>query len=113
MDDIFGGNNFVAQITAQTNPRGRSLRQDLAKTHEFILAFAKNINEIKIRQIPKSEKTISEYRKKDDKGYYRLLRLRNTGIQFLTAKHDRIFFFPSMLILKMGKLPYLVQIYIA
>ena len=104
MDDIFGGNNFVAQITAQTNPRGRSLRQDLAKTHEFILAFAKNINEIKIRQIPKSEKTISEYRKKDDKGYYRLLRLRNTGIQFFNRKTRPNLFFPIYVNPKNGKI---------
>ena len=35
MDEIFGEKNFIAQIIAQTNPRGRSLRQDVAQTHEY------------------------------------------------------------------------------
>ena len=77
MEEIFEEQNFVAQITAQTNPRGRSLRQDIARTHEYILVFSKNIEKAQLKEIPKKQKTLSEYKKKDNKGTYRLMRLMN------------------------------------
>ena len=94
MDEIFGEENFVAEIVAQTNPRGRSLRQDLAKTHEYILGYAGNSSIFTVNEIPKSEKTISEYKEQDEKGWYRLLRLRNTGIQFFNRETRPNLYFP-------------------
>ena len=92
MNEIFGEENFLAQITAQTNPRGRSLRQDIAQMHEYILVFSKNFG--KIREIPKPVKTIKEYNKKDENGKFRLLRLRNSGIQFFNKETRPNLFFP-------------------
>ena len=94
MDDIFGDHNFVAQIVAQTNPRGRSLRHDIAQTHEYILVYAKNAEEYEILKIAKSEASIAEYDKKDSGGEYRLLRLRNTGIQHFNRQTRPNLFFP-------------------
>ena len=34
-DEVFGEENFVAQITVQTNPRGRTFDRFIAKTHEY------------------------------------------------------------------------------
>ena len=42
MDEIFGEYNFVSQVAVQLNPRGRTLDKFLAKTHEYILIYAKN-----------------------------------------------------------------------
>src|SRR5207247_1614322 len=39
-DEIFGEENFIAQIVVQTNPRGRTLDRFLAKTFEYVLVFA-------------------------------------------------------------------------
>ena len=94
MDEIFGEENFLAQITAQTNPRGRSLRQDIARTHEYIIIFSKDVSKMQLKEIPKSSKIISEYKKKDDKGYYRLMRLRNGAIQFFNKKTRPNLYFP-------------------
>ena len=94
MEEIFGEKNFIAQITAQTNPRGRSLRQDIARTHEYILVFSKNIEKAQLKEIPKKEKTLSEYKKKDKKGTYRLMRLMNGAIQFFNRKTRPNLFFP-------------------
>ena len=94
MDDIFGEENFIAQIVAQTNPRGRSLGKNLALTYEYILFFAKDAVAIKINEVAKSEKSIAEYNQKDEKGYFRLLRLRNTGIQFFNRQTRPNLFFP-------------------
>ena len=79
MDEIFGEENFVGQFTIQTNPRGRQLDKFIAKTFEYIILYAKNIQEAKIFEIPKSDKTMLEYNMKDKKGLFRLLELRNRG----------------------------------
>ncbi len=94
MEEIFGEENFIAQITAQTNPRGRSLRQDIARTHEYILVFSKNIERAVIKEIPKKEKTLLEYKKKDKKGSYRPMRLMNGAIQFFNRQTRPSLFFP-------------------
>ena len=94
MDEIFGEENSIAQIVAQTNPRGRSLRRDIAKTHEYVLMYAKDIQTAEIRKIPKSANALAEYGKSDERGSYRLLRLRNTGIQFFNRETRPNLFFP-------------------
>jgi adenine-specific DNA-methyltransferase len=40
-DDIFGENNFIANIIVQSNKRGQTYKQ-LAKTHEYLLVYTKN-----------------------------------------------------------------------
>ena len=94
MDEIFGLENSIAQIVVQTNPRGRSLRRDIAQTHEYVLMYAKDIDVAEIHKIPKPEKSLSEYDKIDEGGSYRLLRLRNTGIQFFNRETRPNLFFP-------------------
>ena len=94
MDEIFGEENNIAQLVVQTNPRGRSLRRDIAQTHEYVLMYAKDISAAEIHMIPKSQEQIAEYGMADDKGNYRLLRLRNTGIQFFNRETRPNLFFP-------------------
>ena len=94
MEEIFGEENFIAQIVPQTNPRGRSLRQNIAQMHEYILIFAKSNIKGKIKEISKPAKTIKEYNKQDGKGKFRLLRLRNSGIQFYNRKTRPNLFYP-------------------
>ena len=94
MDEIFGLENSIAQIVVQTNPRGRSLQQHVARTHEYVLMYAKDIKTVEVYKIPKTEKSLSEYNKQDDDGSYRLLRLRNTGVQFFNRETRPNLFFP-------------------
>ena len=94
MDEVFGEQNFLAQLAVQTNPRGRSLRQDIAQTHEYVLMYAQDAEVTKINRIPKSPESIAEYDKEDDHGRYRLLRLRNTGIQSFNRKTRPNLFYP-------------------
>ena len=93
-DEIFGEENFITQIIAQTNPRGRSLRKDIAKTHEYILVFSKNQSMGSLQEVQKPQRTVKEYNKIDVNGKYRLLRLRNSGIQFFNKKTRPNLFFP-------------------
>ena len=94
MDEIFGEDNFVAQIIAQINPRGRSLSKDIAKTHEYILLYAKYKEDLSVNKINKSEESLSEYNLEDKNGNYRLLRLRNTGIERFNRETRPNLFFP-------------------
>lgn len=83
MDEIFGVKNFVASIIVQINPRGRTLDRFLAKTNEYILCYAKNAeNDNAINLIEKEGASLNTYNKKDDKGIYRELELRNRNPVF-------------------------------
>ena len=93
MNEIFGEENFVGMIVAQTNPRGRQLDRFLAKTFEYLLVFVKNYERDCIFPVSKSAKTLSEYNKEDETGKYRLLELRNRGSsQFNRATRPNLYF---------------------
>ncbi len=92
MDEVFGEENFVAQIIVQLNPRGRTLDRYFAKTHEYILVYAKNIEDGGLYEIVKSEEKISEYNKEDKNGKFRLLELRNRNPVFNRSNRPNLFY---------------------
>ena len=83
---------LVTLITAQLNPRGRTLDKYLAKTHEYIGAFALFGGDNAIREIQKGETAQAEYRDRDEKGIFRLLELRNRNPVFNRANRPNLFF---------------------
>ncbi|MBI2069467.1 MAG: site-specific DNA-methyltransferase [Elusimicrobia bacterium] len=90
--ELFGEENFVAQVVVQTNPRGRTLDQYLAKTFEYVVVFAKSIDAESLYQVPKSEAALSEYDKTDTDGQYRELELRNRNPVFTRANRPNLWF---------------------
>ncbi|MDP2837775.1 MAG: site-specific DNA-methyltransferase [Candidatus Moranbacteria bacterium] len=92
MDEIFGEENFVAQIIVQLNPRGRTLDRYFAKTHEYILVYVKDVETDAIYEIVKSAEKISEYNKEDEVGKYRLLELRNRNPVFNRSNRPNLFY---------------------
>jgi len=93
LDEIFGEDNFVSCIVCQLNPRGRTLDKYLAKTHEYILLYAKNNaeNEV-INLLEKEGAAIEKYFRKDDIGEYRELELRNRNPVFNRANRPNLYF---------------------
>ncbi|WQV54410.1 site-specific DNA-methyltransferase [Helicobacter pylori] len=73
MDEIFGRENFVSCITHIVKPEGRMYGQ-VAKTHEYILVYAKNINNLIFNEIEKEGHTFSHF---DEKGGFDLKNLEN------------------------------------
>ncbi len=73
MDEIFGRENFVSCITHIVKPEGRMYGQ-VAKTHEYILIYAKNINSLIFNEIEKEGHTFSYI---DEKGGFDLKNLEN------------------------------------
>jgi len=93
MDEAFNDQNFVACITAQLNPRGRTLDRFLAKTHEYILLYAKNAgNDNAINLLPKEGALLETYNKKDEFGIYRELELRNRNPVFNRENRPNLYF---------------------
>ena len=69
------------------------MQRHVAQTHEYVLMYAKDIETAEVYKIPKTEKSLSEYNKQDKDGSYRLLRLRNTGVQFFNRETRPNLFF--------------------
>lgn len=82
-DEVFGEENFVAQITLLCNPKGRSQDMYVANCHEYVLVYSKTMRSKGSLSIPKSMEDIAvDYTLKDKRGAYRELELRNTHRDF-------------------------------
>ncbi|OOQ35510.1 site-specific DNA-methyltransferase [Helicobacter pylori] len=77
MDEIFGKENFVSCITHIVKPEGRMYGQ-VAKTHEYILVYAKNINNLIFNEIEKEGHAFSYA---DEKGGFDLQGLENRNFR--------------------------------
>lgn len=83
---------LVTLITARLNPRGRTLDKYLAKTHEYIGAFALFGASDAIHEVEKSGASQKAYREHDEKGSFRFLELRNRNPVFNRANRPNLFF---------------------
>ncbi|GAA9638052.1 hypothetical protein VN0759_13530 [Helicobacter pylori] len=77
MDEIFLRENFVSCITHIVKPEGRMYGQ-VAKTHEYILVYAKNINNLIFNEIEKEGHVFSYV---DEKGGFDLQGLENRNFR--------------------------------
>lgn len=59
-DDVFGEENFVANIIVQANKRGQTYKQ-LAKTHEYLFVYTKNIS-TELNELSKGQGVVLEYK---------------------------------------------------
>src|SRR5690554_5625077 len=76
-DDVFGIDNFVAQIIVQSNKRGQTYKQ-LAKTHEYILVYTRNIDG-KINELMKE---VGSFKMEDNVSEFSERELRNRNPKF-------------------------------
>ena len=79
MDEIFGEENFVAELIVRSNPRGSQSSKFIAQENEYIITFSKKIDYLFIDGYKKNDNDILDYNLKDEKGKYRLLGLRQRG----------------------------------
>lgn len=65
-DEIFGQNNFVASIIWQKvySPKNQSKR--MSNDHEYVFAYAKNIDELDFSLLPRTEKMNQRYKNTDN-----------------------------------------------
>lgn len=93
MDEVYGEENFIAQIVVQLNPRGRHLSRFVAKTHEYLLVYARNAQQQSLYAIEKDERMLREYNKTDaDDRRYREIELRNRNPAFNSRTRPTLYF---------------------
>lgn len=86
-DDIFGEENFVANIIVQANKRGQTYKQ-LAKTHEYLFVITKDAN-TSLNELKKVEGTFS---KSDALGKFEERELRNRNPKFGRFNRPNLFY---------------------
>lgn len=93
MDEIFGENNFIAQIILLCNPKGRSQDKHFSTNHEYITIYSKSERPKDSFSIKKDASLINkEYKLSDEGGKYRLLELRNTHREFNRQNRPNLFY---------------------
>lgn len=91
--EVFGDENFIAQLAVLVNPRGRHLDRFVAKTHESILVFVKDgLSNSAIQGLEKEGRMVEEYNRSDDRGSYRLLGLRNRNQAFNPTTRRNLYY---------------------
>ena len=90
LNEVFGEENFVADIVIINNLKGRNDKEHIATAHERLLMFkSPNFQEIGLR-MPGDR--IDDYDQSDERGKYRLLGLRKRGGADTREKRPNLFY---------------------
>lgn len=89
MDEIFGENNFIAQLVWTNNEGGGSSDSKFFKIkHEYVLCYAKNINNtVEICSVEIEDTTRYKLSDKhfNERGKYQLVKLASASLQYSTS----------------------------
>ncbi len=86
-DDVFGEENFIANIIIQSNKRGQTYKQ-LAKTHEYLFVYTKNVDTV-LNELNKGE---GAFDKKDNLGDFEERELRNRNPKYGRFNRPNLFY---------------------
>ena len=86
-DEIFGEENFIANIIIQSNKRGQTYKQ-LAKTHEYCFVYTLNIT----TQLNELQKRVGSFSRIDAKGEFEERELRNRNPKFGRFNRPNLFY---------------------
>lgn len=87
LNEIFGEENFIAQIVVQSNKRGQTYKE-ISQTHEYLLVFAKG-QSAEINELPKEGDALPY---QDSKGGFDLWELRNRNPKFGKYNRPNLYF---------------------
>lgn len=91
-DEVFGEENFIANLIIKSNPRGSMSTEEIANLHEYLLCYTKNRIESNFVGLDLSDEMMEEYKLEDKKGKYRLLGLRMRGGFWRRSERPKLFF---------------------
>lgn len=93
LDELFGENNFVANITVKANPRGRQSDNDIATLHDTLFCYSKNYRYLELNGLPLTQEDIDEFDQQDEDGkLWRELGLRQRGSASLREDRKDMYF---------------------
>jgi len=84
MNEVFGEENFFAQIIVRSNSRGQTYKQ-IAKTHEYILVYTRR-DDSELYELEKDSDS-DDLNLQDNTGKFNIRELRNRNPKF--GKHNR------------------------
>jgi len=87
-DEVFGPDNFIAQVVVQANKGGRDYLP-LAQTHEYILVYARRYADAGIYEVEKVDNSLPLA---DELGRYEARELRNRNPRFNRANRPNLFY---------------------
>lgn len=90
-DEVFGEENFVAQISVVNNIAGRSDSKYIATANEYLLAYAKSW-EFNASGLPLTQEQLAEFKYEDERGKYRIQGLRKRGSGALRTDRPNMFY---------------------
>lgn len=93
-DEIFGDNNYIANLPTIMNLKGNQDEYGFAGTHEYTIVYAKNknIGEIGLFKIDEDDEEFSQW-EKDEIGYFKKgANLKSTGVNAPREKRPNLFF---------------------
>ena len=83
LDEVYGEQNFLAQIVVNLNPKGRQLGSGFATSHEYLLAYARDARRCVLDASTAESVDPGDFPLRDGAGRaYRHLPLRNTNKKF-------------------------------
>jgi adenine-specific DNA-methyltransferase len=83
MDEVFGEEQFLAQVVVNLNPKGRQLGRGFATSHEYLLVYARSAATCALEASSPSLVDPRDFPSTADDGRrYRRLPLRNTNKRF-------------------------------
>ncbi|KNZ42448.1 site-specific DNA-methyltransferase [Acetobacterium bakii] len=104
-NEVLGEDNFIGQITALCNPKGRSQDKYIANCHDYLVIYSKISLAKGDLSIGKNDDEIdSDYNLEDENGLFRELELRNTHREF--GKHNRPNLYYPFYVSEMGDISF-------
>lgn len=92
-DDVFGEENFLAQVVVNLNPKGRQLGAGFATSHEYLLIYARDAGRCALRASTADTVEADDFpHRAGDGRRYRRLPLRNTNKKFNPATAPTLHF---------------------
>ncbi|WP_121255966.1 site-specific DNA-methyltransferase [Nocardioides ferulae] len=83
LDEIFGEENFLAQVVVNLNPKGRQLGRGFATSHEYLLVYARDARATVLEASSADDVDDRDFPHTDPTGRrFRHLPLRNTNKKF-------------------------------
>jgi len=80
MNEIFGPENFVAELPLISNLKGNNDQFGFAGTHEYVVVYAKSVKSAKLNELPIEEDEFERFDMQDSVGPYKQgANLRATG----------------------------------
>ena len=65
-DEVFGGNNFIAQLVWERAYSPKNDAKYISNSHDYILMYAKNIEDFSIGRLPRTEEANARYSNPDN-----------------------------------------------